>query len=42
MGTAGTSHYDVKGDMQVAESMSIRVPKHNTGTELFVVVKKCL
>ena len=42
MGTAGTSHYGVKGEIQITELMSMRVPMHDTGTELFVVVRKHL
>lgn len=42
MGTAGTSHRDVKGEIQVTKFMSMRVPKRDTGAELFVVVRKYL
>ena len=42
MGTVGTSRHDDKGDIQITKFMSIRVPMHGTGTELFVVVMKCL
>ena len=42
MGTAGTSHRDVKGEIQVTKIMSMRVPMRDTGTELLVVVMKRL
>ncbi len=42
MGTAGTSRHDAKGEIQVGETISVRVPMHDTGAELFVVVMKCL
>ena len=42
MGTAGTSHHDAKGEIQITEFMSMRVPMHDTGAELFVVVRKYL
>ena len=42
MGTAGTSHHDVKEEIQITEFMSMRVPMRDTGAELFVVVKKYL
>lgn len=42
MGTAGTSRYDVKGEMQITELMSMRVPMRKTGAELPVVVEKHL
>ena len=38
----GTSRHDEKGEIQITEFMSMRVPMHETGAELFVVVKKCL
>jgi len=38
----GTSRHDEKGDIQITEFMSIRVPKHETGAELFVLVMKRL
>ena len=41
-GTAGTSRLDVKGDVQVAETMRTRVPMQETGTEQLVVVLKWL
>ena len=31
-----------KGEIQIGKTMSMRVPMHSTGTELFVVVMKCL
>ncbi len=42
MGTVGTSRYGVKGEIQITELMSMRVPIRSTGAELFVVVKKLL
>ena len=42
MGTAGTSHYDDKREVQVIEVMSMRVSMHSTGAELPVVVMKHL
>ena len=36
MGTVGTSHHDVKGEMQITKFMSMRVPMHDTGAELLV------
>ena len=42
LGTAGTSRYDDKGEMQVTEFISMRVPRHSTGAELPVVVRKRL
>ena len=42
LGTTGTSHHDDKGEIQVTKFMSMRVPTHDTGAELFVVVKKYL
>ena len=42
MGTAGTSHHDVKGEIQITKFMSMRVPMHDTGAELLVVVLKGL
>jgi len=42
MGTVGTSRHDDKGYIQITKFMSIRVPMHETGTELFVVVMKGL
>jgi hypothetical protein len=42
MGTVGTSRHDEKGDIQITKFMSIRVPMHETGAELFVVVRKRL
>ena len=42
MGTVGTSHHDVKGEMQMTKFISIRVPKRDTGAELLVVVMKHL
>ncbi len=42
VGTAGTSRHDVKGEIQIARTMSMRVPMHGTGAELFVVVLKHL
>jgi hypothetical protein len=42
MGTVGTSHHDVKGEMQITKFMSMRVPMHDTGAELLVVARKRL
>lgn len=42
LGTTGTSHHDDKGEIQVTKFMSMRVPTHDTGAELFVVAKKYL
>ena len=42
VGTAGTSHHDVKGEIQITELMSMRVPMRDTGAELLVVVRKYL
>jgi hypothetical protein len=42
MGTVGTSRYGVKGEIQVTELMSMRVPISSTGAELLVVVLKQL
>jgi len=42
MGTTGTSHHDVKGEWQITEMMSLRVPMHDTGAEQLVVVRKRL
>jgi len=42
MGTAGTSHRNAKGEIQVTEFMSMRVPMWDTGTEQLVVAMKCL
>ena len=42
MGTAGTSHRDVKEDIQITKFMSMRVPMRDTGAELLVVVMKRL
>ncbi len=32
----------IKGEMRIGQTMSVRVPMHSTGAELFVVVLKCL
>ena len=40
MGTVGTSHHDVKGEMQITKLISMRVPMRDTGAELLVVVMK--
>ena len=42
LGTAGTSHHNAKGEMQITEIMSMRVPMCDTGAESFVVVRRCL
>lgn len=42
MGTVGTSHHDVKGEIQITEFMSMRVPMRDTGAERLVVVRKRL
>ena len=42
MGTAGTSHHDVKEEIQITKIMSMRVPMRDTGAELRVVVMKRL
>ncbi len=42
MGTAGTSHHDVKEEIRITKIMSMRVPMRNTGAELLVVVMKRL
>ena len=42
MGTAGTSHRDVKEEIQVTKFTSMRVPMRDTGAELLVVVMKRL
>ena len=38
----GTRHVDVKGEIRVAETIRVRVPKQHTGTEPLVVVMKPL
>ena len=38
----GTSRHDEKGEIQITEFMSMRVPMHETGAELFVLVMKRL
>lgn len=42
MGTVGTSHHDVKREMQITKFMSMRVSMHDTGAELPVVARKRL
>ena len=42
MGTVGTSHHDVKGEIQITKFMSMRVPMRDTGAELLVVARKRL
>jgi len=42
MGTVGTSHHDVKGEMQITKFMSMNVPMRDSGAELFVVARKRL
>lgn len=42
MGSGGISHYDAKEEIQITEFMSMRVSMRDTGTELLVVVMKCL
>ena len=42
MGTVGTSHHDVKAEMQMTKFISMRVPMRDTGAELLVVVIKHL
>ena len=37
MGTVGTSHHDVKEEIQVTKFMSMRVPMRDTGAERLVV-----
>ena len=40
--TAGTSRLDVKGEIQVAQTMRIRVLMQDTGAEQLVLVMKPL
>lgn len=40
LGNVGTCRTDVKGDVQVANTMRIRVPMRYTGAEQLVVVMK--
>jgi hypothetical protein len=42
MGTVGTSHHDVKEEIQMTKFMSVRVPMHDAGAELPVVVLRRL
>jgi hypothetical protein len=42
VGTGGISHHDAKGEIQITEFMSMRVPMRDTGTGLLVVVMKRL